>query len=175
MTATTTWRGRRGTVLLGPTEDRVARYLADATRRGRVTIRHTEIAERLGISRKDLYRITARLRMLGLFGIENDRGGTNRGRRYWRTAIEHDGTRLDPVKHRVAWSRILAWSRARKSAIDDALAGIRNQPRQAAGLDGAGDLTRPAVVPRPDAAGRTFRDLFAAAGGSTLLAVWGVE
>ena len=124
LTTAPTWHGRRGVVILGPTEDRVARYLNDATRRGRVTLRTVELASRLRLDRSEVYRITARLRMLGLFGIENDRGGTRGGRRYWRTAIEHDGARLDARRHRVAWSRVLAWSRARRARLVGAIRAL---------------------------------------------------
>jgi hypothetical protein len=113
-------------VILGPTEHRVARYLADLTRAGRVTLRTVELAERLGLERSEAYRITARLRVLGLFGIENDRGGSRAGRRFWRTAIEHDGQVLDAVRHRAAWARIVAWARARKSALRSRLAALRS-------------------------------------------------
>ena len=113
-TATATWHGRRGAVILGPTETRVARYLDDATKRGRVTIRTVELAARLQLERSEAYRITRRLRILGLFGIENDKGGTRGGRRYWRTAISRDGAALDDRRQRAAWGRIVAWARSRR-------------------------------------------------------------
>ncbi|HEV8282340.1 MAG TPA: hypothetical protein VGQ02_10795 [Candidatus Limnocylindrales bacterium] len=113
-------------MILGPTEHRVARYLADLTRSGRVTLRTVELAERLGLERSEAYRITARLRVLGLFGIENDRGGSRGGRRLWRTAIEHDGQVLDAVRHRAAWARIVAWARARRSALQSRLEALRS-------------------------------------------------
>lgn len=125
MIAATTWHGRRGAVLLGPTEHRIARWLTDMTRNGRVTLRTTDVIKATGLERSEAYRITARLRVLGLFGVENDRGGTRGGRRYWRTAIEHDGGRLDPVRHRVAWSRILSWTRARRARLHARLAELR--------------------------------------------------
>lgn len=114
---TSTWHGRKGSVILGPTEARVARYLDDATRHGWVTIRTVELAERLQLERSEAYRITRRLRILGLFGIENDKGGTKGGRRYWRTATEHDGAELDDARHRVAWGRVVAWARARRIRV----------------------------------------------------------
>lgn len=110
----TTWRGRRGTVALGPTQHRVACYLAELASRGQVTVRTADVAERCQLSRTEAFRIMARLRVLGLFGISNDRGGHHGGRRIWRTAIAHDGPGLDPVKHRIAWARMraaAAWAR----------------------------------------------------------------
>jgi len=171
----TTWHGRRGAMLLGPTEHRVARYLADRTSNGRVTIRTTDLIAALGLERSEAYRITARLRVLGIFGVENDRGGTNGGRHYWRTPIEHDGARLDATRHRVAWSRILAWARARREVIAARLAWIRHHPRQA-DLVGTRVVlpTEPAVT--PDAVGSvTFAERFRRAGGGPLLAEWGLE
>lgn len=173
MTAVT-WRGRRGAVLLGPTEDRVARYLADATRDGRITIRTVDLVARLNVERSEVYRVTARLRVLGLFGIENDQGGTRGGRRYWRTAIEHDGARLDAARHRAAWSRILAWARARR-AIVAARLGELHTPRQIVAPRSpriVGSDAPPVSIP-PSAGGASFRELFAMAGGSALLEAWG--
>lgn len=175
MTAAT-WRGRHGAVLLGPAEDRVARYLVDATRHGRVTLRMMDIAARLGLERSEAYRITARLRMLGLFGVENDRGGTKGGRRWWRTPTPNGGTGLDAGRHRVAWSRILAWSRARRARVL-AIAGHhmpdRSTARYAAGSrheSPAGGSHAPHAIHAP--AGLSFREMFAAAGGAELLKAW---
>lgn len=125
MTGATTWHGRRGAVLLGPTENRVARWLADVTSHGRVRIRTVDLVDALRLERSEAYRITSRLRILGLFGVENDRGGTRGGRHYWRTAIEHDGGGLDPLRHRQAWSRIVSWARARKARMTTRLAELR--------------------------------------------------
>jgi hypothetical protein len=97
MTGATTWHGRRGTVILGPTEHRVARWLAGMTRTGRVTLRTVDLAAATGVERSEAYRITARLRVLGLFGIENDRGGNHHGRRYWRTATNRTPARSTPA------------------------------------------------------------------------------
>ena len=160
----TTWRGRRGAMLLGPTEDRVARWLADRTDHGRVTIRTAYIAESLGLERSEAYRITARLRVLGLFGIENDRGGTNGGRRYWRTPTEHDGARLDAARHRAAWSRILSWARARRARAIARLEAIRNHTSRAGiGREDATDPARlhapAAATPRAAAGGPSFGQL----------------
>lgn len=120
------WRGRRGTVLLGPTEDRVARYLDAATADGWIRVRTPELASRLGLERSEAYRITARLRVLGLFGVANDHSGARGGRRYWRTAIRHDGpTGLDPLRHAIACARLAGWSRARGTAVRRALDHIR--------------------------------------------------
>lgn len=174
----TTWRGRKGAVLLGPTEDRVARYLADATRHGRVTIRTVDIVRRLNLSRSETYRITRQLRTLGLFGIEDDQGGTHGGRRYWRTAVTHDGSGLDAVKHRVAWGRILAWARARRSMLLG-LTARDHTPRpvrlgRTVETDGLAGAPSPDVAPTTVArAGPSFRDMFAAAGGASLLEAWG--
>jgi hypothetical protein len=165
------WRGQSGTVLLGPTEDRVARYLDDATRHGRVTLGSRAIADRLGLGRSELYRVTAQLRALGLFGIENDQGGRLGGRRYWRTGVRREGRELDAIRHRLAWARITGWIRGRRGAL---LARIR------ALHTAAGDrLTppRPMVValasgPAPvvtaGAGPPTFGDRFAAAWRATI-------
>ena len=112
-----TWRGRRGAVKLGPTEHRVAMYLDAATRHGWIRIRTAELAERLGLERSEAYRITARLRILGLFGISDDQGGARGGRMVWRTPTVHDGPGLDPVRHRLAWARIRGWARARAQRV----------------------------------------------------------
>lgn len=132
MTATATWHGRRGSVILGPTEARVARFLDHATRSGRVTIRTVDLAARLQLERSEAYRITRRLRILGLFGIENDKAGTKGGRRYWRTATEHDGQELDETRHRNAWARVVSWAKARRARLHARLADLR-QSRDAAG------------------------------------------
>lgn len=162
-------------MLLGPTEDRVARYLADRVSNGRVTIRTVDLVAALRLERSEAYRITARLRMLGLFGIENDQGGTNGGRRYWRTPTAHDGARLDATRHRVAWSRILAWARARREVTAARLAGIRHHQRQDRPARTPAALATPAAAAPPTVAGVTFRDMFRRAGGSGLLAEWGLE
>lgn len=161
------WRGRRGTVILGPTEDRVARYLEDATRNGRIRIRTLELASRLGLERSEAYRVTRRLRVLGLFGIENDRSGAAGGRAYWRTAIEHDGAELDRIRHRDAWARVVGWSRSARARAFGRLAFIRRRAGTATAVPPAGVPHRPA--------GPSFRDLFAAApGGAALLTEWKV-
>lgn len=167
------WHGRRGPVVLGPTEDRVARYLATATRNGRVTIRSVDLAARLGIERSEIYRITRQLRVLGLFGIENDQAGTNGGRRYWRTAIEHDGAELDRTRHRDAWARVVGWSRsiaARAAELTYAArAAITYAARPPSGMGSVGSLV-PAgsVVASPrsatDPPAPSFRDAMRAAG-----------
>lgn len=172
-----TWHGRRGSVILGPTEDRVARFLDHATRSGRVTIRTVELAERLRLERSEAYRITRRLRTLGLFGIENDRGGTKGGRRYWRTAIEHDGVLLDAVRHRTAWARVVAYLRARRSAAHRNLARLRQ--RQHGRTVPAAGLPTPATstgVPSPlDVAGGTVASWLRRYGAGALLDEWGVS
>jgi hypothetical protein len=155
------WRGRRGVVLLGPTEDRVGRYLVERTKYGRVAIRTVELAERLGLERSEAYRITARLRVLGLFGVRNDQGGTLGGRWYWRTAVVREAAGLDPARHRRAWSRVLSAARARAARV---AALIRR------GGVATTTPTRPPVIPRPAAA--SFRDAFIAAGGGPLLDAW---
>jgi hypothetical protein len=177
MTDATTWHGRRGSVVLGPTENRVARWLESMTRHGRVTIRTSELASATHVQRSEAYRITARLRVLGLFGIENDRGGGNHGRRYWRTAIEHDGAALPPVAHRQAWSRIVAWARSRRERTRTRLAALRaNHTR--AGVDRlhAGD---PAPTPpggrHLPSGGVTFAGQLRRFGAGALLDGWGVQ
>jgi hypothetical protein len=174
MTSAATWRGRRGTVLLGPTEDRVARYLDSMTRRGRVTLRTMAIAEALGLERSEAYRILARLRVLGLFGIESDRGGTLGGRRIWRTARRHDGPELDAARHRLAWSRIRQWTRRRAAVVADRLASIHTPTR-------AYGRARPATpaaatLPRAAAGGTSsMREAMERYGGLELLRSWGVS
>ncbi len=156
MTATT-WTGARGPMLLGPTEDRVARYLAELTRHGRIRIRTVELAARLRLERSEAYRILARLRVLGLFGIQDDRSGARGGRYVWRTARDR-GDRLEATRHRHAWARITAWARARRARI---LATIT----RSTATSGAGAAPAAAAVPLTAAAAvASFRDLLAAAG-----------
>ena len=154
--AVSTWRGRRGSVILGPTEDRVARYLEASTRHGRVTIRTLELARHLGLERSEAYRITRRLRVLGLFGIENDQGGTQGGRRYWRTATTHEGAELDAGRHRTAWARVVAYLRARRVRLGARLAHLRQR---------SPDRMRPSD-PRPTSAASFGFPLRDVAGGT---------
>lgn len=84
-------------------------------------MRTVDVAAATHVERSEAYRILARLRVLGLFGIENDRGGTRGGRRFWRTATEIDGAALHAARHREAWARITAWARARRDRLRDAL------------------------------------------------------
>lgn len=126
----TAWRGRYGAVLLGPTEDRVARYLEAATRAGRVTIPTTRLVAELNLARSEAYRITRTLRTLGLFGVENDQGGTRGGRRYWRITTRQG--ELEATRHRVAWARVTAWLKAQRARL---LAAIpRNAQARPPGL-----------------------------------------
>lgn len=174
MTATT-WRGRHGAVLLGPTEHRVATYLADATRHGRITLRTTSLATHLGLERSEAYRITARLRVLGLFGIENDRAGTRGGRRYWRTFTDR-GTRLHGERHRIAWARIKGWAMRRAALVAGRLAALRQRQDQltlglatvpVAGLHGStgtGTMAPPGRHLQVRTGGATFAELMAAHG-----------
>jgi hypothetical protein len=159
-----TWRGSKGAVLLGSTEDRVARYLVDRTSHGRVAIRTVDLATALRLERSEAYRITARLRVLGLFGIQNDRGGTRGGRLVWRTPSTRVGSpRLDPLRHRVAWSRVLGAARHRAARVADFM---RSR---------APERTATSARPAPGPAGPSFREMFAAApGGAQLLDLWGV-
>lgn len=180
----TTWHGRRGPVLLGPTEHRVARYLADLTRVGRVTIRTVDLVTDLRIERSEVYRITARLRVLGLFGIENDRGGNKGGRRYWRTAIAHDHSELDVERHRAAWSRIVAWARAQRERSAARLSTLRHHTRPASSDVSTRTLTGQPFGQRrvpvelagapPGAGGLTFAERMRAAGLGGLMDAWGV-
>jgi len=171
-----TWHGRRGSVLLGPTEDRVARYLEDLTDHGRVTIRTVELADRLRLERSEAYRITARLRVLGLFGIENDRAGTRGGRRIWRTARRHDGPGLDPRRHSIAWARVRAWAAARRLGLTDrleAIRTIRGGSPTAVPVPTLSPLEVPGMTPR---AGRDgFAELMRRSGLGALLDEWGVS
>lgn len=170
------WHGRRGNVILGPTEDRVARFLEAATAHGRVTIRMTELAGRLQLERSEAYRITRRLRVLGLFGIENDRGGTHGGRRYWRTAIEHDGQELDSARHRVAWARTVAFLQARRARLHARLASLRQRPTAVAGpRRPTPALLSPVPPPGPlGSAGGTFAERMRRHGLGGLMDTWGV-
>jgi hypothetical protein len=163
-------------VLLGPTENRVARWLLDMTRYGRVTIRTADLAAATHVERSEAYRITARLRVLGLFGIQNDQGGTRGGRRFWRTATEHDGARLDALRHRQAWSRILAWARGRSARLGARLEAIRNHTRRAGqvGPDRTNAPT-PAGVDPPAPAGVTFADAMRRHGLGRLMDQWRVS
>lgn len=120
-----TWSGRRGRVLLGPTQHRVALWLDRHTTAGRVRITTRRVADELGLERSEAFRVLARLRVLGLFGIANDRGGHRGGRWVWRTAAAHDGPGLDPGRHREAWRRILGWSRAARSRALERLHHLR--------------------------------------------------
>lgn len=174
MTAATTWHGRRGAVLLGPTENRVARWLVDRTSNGRVRIRMTDLVDALRLERSEAYRITARLRVLGLFGVENDRGGTKGGRQWWRTAIAHDGAELDPARHREAWSRIVGWARERHARVAARLAAIRDDhTRHAEQLHPLplGVPTPPGPTP-PGPGGVTFGDALRRYGLGPLLDEW---
>lgn len=163
------WHGRAGSVALGPTEGRVARYLDDRTRHGWVTLRTLELATTLGLERSEAYRILARLRELGLFGISNDRGGHRGGRRVWRTANRHDGTGLDPARHRSAFARVRGAARRARSGSLARLAIIRAAaPGVARPPVGSG-----AVVP-PAAPGPTFAERMRRAGLGGLMAEWGV-
>jgi hypothetical protein len=150
-------------MILGPTEHRVARYLADRTTNGRVLIRTSDLIATLGLGRREGYRITARLRVLGLFGIENDRGGTKGGRLYWRTAIEHDGATLDATRHRVAWSRVVAWARWRSLRIAARLADLRQSHDTSRPVPGGAVAIQPAAAVPPTAAG-SFAELMRRAG-----------
>lgn len=157
-------------MILGPTEHRVARYLADLTRSGRVTIRTVELATRLGLERSEAYRITRRLRVLGLFGIENDRGGSRGGRRVWRTAIEHDGGELEAVRHRAAWARIVSWARARRASLGARLAHIRSSRPD--GRPGRPTLAPPAFNPRVGGASGSFAEAMRRHGLGPLMDEW---
>lgn len=181
--ATATWRGRRGAVLLGETEDRVARYLADATRDGWIRIRTVDLAARLGLCRSEAYRILARLRVLGLFGVSSDQGGTTGGRRIWRTATRHDGPGLDPARHRSAWGRTLAGARAIRAKLLD------HTSRRSPGLPPLGSRRAdpgPLASPLADGGAGGSRQMEAATGGrpglpsdqagpSFDLRVWGAD
>lgn len=169
-----TWHGRSGAVILGPTEARVARYLHHATRHGRVTLRTMDLAAALGLERSEAYRITRRLRILGLFGIENDKGGTKGGRRFWRTPTEHAGAKLDDARHRSAWGRVVAWARALTARArarllirqDGAAKGARVGLSTPVGSTDARALDGPTGV--------NFADMMRSAGLGPLMDEWGV-
>jgi predicted ArsR family transcriptional regulator len=135
MKAKLVWRGQHGSVILGPTEDRVARYLHDLTRHGLVTIRTIELAQRLDLERSEAYRVLGRLRALGLFGVSNDQGGQRGGRRIWRTERAGTASGLDAGRHRIAWARVVAWSAHRRARVVAAVHMRRAASR--AGVDTA--------------------------------------
>jgi hypothetical protein len=174
--SSTTWHGRRGPVILGPTEHRVAAWLRDRTRFGRVTIATMDLARELRLERSEAYRITARLRVLGLFGVENDQGGARGGRRWWRTAIEHDGSAsgLDPVRHRQAWARIVAWARARKTRLSARFATLHTA-RPSGSHTGGAPTSAPDELHGPPGAGVTFAESMRRAGLGALMDAWGVD
>jgi hypothetical protein len=76
-------------------------------------MRAVDLAAAMHLERSESYRITARLRDLGLFGISNDRSGARGGRRYWRTLRLTQPHALNAERHRQAWARIRAWAQAR--------------------------------------------------------------
>jgi hypothetical protein len=128
MKAKRVWRGQHGSVILGPTEDRVARYLHDLTRHGLITIRTLELARRLDLERSEAYRVLGRLRALGLFGVANDQGGQRGGRRIWRTERAGTASVLDAGRHRIAWARVVAWSAQRRARVIAAIHTRRQGP-----------------------------------------------
>jgi hypothetical protein len=125
------WTGRRGPVILGPTEHRVALGLDQLTRRGRIRLRTVDLAARYQLERSEAYRITRRLRILGLFGIANDPSGSRGGRWWWRTAAAHDGSELDPERHRVAWARVVGFGRRLQLRATQRLHDLRAASAQA--------------------------------------------
>jgi hypothetical protein len=142
------------------------------TKAGRVTIRNVDLMRATGVERSEAYRITSRLRVLGLFGIENDRGGNHHGRRFWRTTIETDAGALNAARHREAWSRIVAWARARRDRARAALNHLRS-----GGLPPSPDLDRPGPADadllhgnRVAGPGPSFLELLVAGGLSRRLA-----
>lgn len=143
------WMGRRGPVILGPTEDRVARWLERMTRHGWVTIPTSRLIAELALERSEAYRITRQLRTLGLFGIRNDQGGTRGGRMVWRTPnVDDAADGLDASRHRVAWARVVA-ARGSLLAARAQVATLAKRvfPARYAPTDGAvGPLTAPSVT-----------------------------
>lgn len=160
------WHGRAGAVALGPTQHRVARYLEDLTSHGWAHVRTADLAERLGLERSEAFRILSRLRVLGLFGVSNDRGGHAGGRRVWRTARRHDGARLDPSRHQVAWARIRGAVRAARIRTRDRLVVLRSGQGHAPDLAPASQGAPPALP--------TFAARMRAAGLGQLMDTWGV-
>jgi hypothetical protein len=167
MTAAHVWRGQHGTVALGDTQHRVALYLDHATRHGWVQLTTAAIAERLNLERSEAYRITSRLRALGLFGVTNDRGGHEGGRRWWRTPTAGVPGRLDAVRHRLAWARVVAGTRARARARLEHYR--RSAPVPPAGAD---PTTRADATPIGSG---SFADLMRAAGLGRLMDEWKVR
>lgn len=165
-----TWHGRRGPVILGPTEHRVASWLRDRTHNGRVRIATVDLAAALGLERSEAYRITARLRVLGLFGIENDQGGARGGRWIWRTAIEHDTPGLDAARHREAWARVVGWARSGHARLTARLASLHTPWDRKSAPDHA--ATGPATT--AGAGPVTFAEQMRAAGLGRLMDQWGV-
>jgi hypothetical protein len=163
------WHGQHGAVILGPTEARVARYLDDLTRHGLVTVRTAELADRLRLERSEAYRVLARMRALGLFGIEDDRSGSRGGRRIWRTSRTVPDSTLDAGRHRIAWSRIVAWSRARRARLV-----AHHARRSVPAHPGTTPATSAAGVSPAPAAGGSFADMLRQYGAGGLLDAWGV-
>jgi hypothetical protein len=164
------WHGQHGAVILGPTEARVARYLDDLTRHGLVTVRTAELADRLRLERSEAYRVLARMRALGLFGIEDDRSGSRGGRRVWRTGRPRAESGLDAGRHRIAWSRVVAWSRARRARLV-----AHHLRRTAPAHPGSGSpATSAAGVSPAPAAGGSFADMLRQYGAGGLLDAWGI-
>jgi hypothetical protein len=155
-----TWVGRRGPILLGPTQDRVARYLDRATSHGGVRIPTARIQAACRIERSEAYRITRQLRVLGLFGVRDDQGGARGGRYWWRTSVPHDTRGLDDQRHVVAWRRIRGWWRSREDRVTARLA----QLRLALTFTPAGPRPAAAGGARSVAGGPTFADRIRRAG-----------
>jgi hypothetical protein len=168
MKAKRVWRGQHGSVILGPTEDRVARYLHDLTRHGLITIRTLELARRLDLERSEAYRVLGRLRALGLFGVANDQGGQRGGRRIWRTERAGTASGLDAGRHRIAWARVVAWSAQRRARV---IAAIHTR-RQ--GLTHPDTATPAAGVSPAPAAGGSLADHLRRYGAGGLLDGWGI-
>jgi hypothetical protein len=184
-------------VILGPTEARVARYLEDATRHGRVTLRTVELADRLRLERSEAYRVLRRLQALGVFGIEDDRSGQRGGRRIWRTGRALGRSGLDAARHRQAWARVAGWASARRARLAafmrDAISGGRRvTPPVGSASPAGGHLRRdgrssarrsfhpvaptapPGVLPPTPGGAVTFADLMRGAGLGKLMDSWGV-
>jgi hypothetical protein len=164
-----TWYGRAGAVELGPTEARVARYLASITGHGWAHVRTMDIAARLGLERSEAFRIIARLRTLGLFGVSSDRGGHGQGRRVWRTPTRHDGVRLDAGRHRAAIARIRGSARRATLRARARLTTIRVAASGGAARPNGPGVIAPHVTPGP-----TFADRMRLAGLGRLMDEWRV-
>ena len=167
----TTWHGARGAQLLGPTEDRVARWLAVKTKHGRARIRSVDAIAALRLERSEWYRVTRRLRILGLFGIADDRAGARGGRLVWRTSSD-TGVRLDAGRKRAAIARMRGQVHAAARRLGRFLASGRTGAVPATGRPAPADAS-PASAGDPGARQRRRQLMLDAGLSPALAAEWG--